>query len=125
MSNVHGALAVMAGPRGALRGAARGEPVVRRAPSGEIMVTVNERPSYWSGEWPGDVMIMFLTPVQAATLGGTLIAFAEREYAEKMMPGQEPYTEAEREQRDRLVAEAAEGDPGEANEADHLRTEGG
>lgn len=35
---------------------------------------------------------------------------------EKMMPGQKPYTDEEKKKRDRLVADAAEGDPGEANE---------
>lgn len=38
-------------------------------------------------------------------------------FAEKMMPGEEPYTEAERKQRNALVRDAASGDPGEAGEA--------
>lgn len=42
-------------------------------------------------------------------------------FAEKMMPGQEPYTDAERVQRDQMVADAALGDPGEAGESEVLR----
>lgn len=38
------------------------------------------------------------------------------DFEERMMPGQKPYTPEERERRDRLVAEAADGDPGEAGE---------
>lgn len=34
----------------------------------------------------------------------------------RMMPGQDPYTEAELEQLYELVADAADGDPGEAGE---------
>jgi hypothetical protein len=37
-------------------------------------------------------------------------------FVERMMPGQEPYTEAERALRDALIAAAAAGDPGEAGE---------
>jgi len=40
---------------------------------------------------------------------------------EKMMPGQEPYTEKERQRRDKLVADAAAGDPGELGEQPDFR----
>lgn len=42
--------------------------------------------------------------------------FATELFPEKMMPGQEPYTDAERKQRDELVAAAALDDPGEQGE---------
>ena len=37
------------------------------------------------------------------------------------MPGQKPYTDEEREQLDQLVSDAADGDPGEAGEAEVLQ----
>lgn len=42
-------------------------------------------------------------------------------FRETMMPGQNPYTEGERAQRDALIADAAEGDPGEAGEGEVYR----
>jgi len=38
----------------------------------------------------------------------------------KMMPGQEPYTEEELKQLHKMVSDAAEGDPGETEEAEVL-----
>lgn len=66
--------ASLVGPRGAVKGDARGDLAIRRAPSGLLVIEVNRRPDHWSGEWSGDTLAMFLTAEQAIELGDKLIA---------------------------------------------------
>ena len=64
--------ATIAGPRGGSLAHAEGELDIRRAPSGNLVLMLNRRPDRWSGEWPGNVMALFLTPGDAAFLGNRL-----------------------------------------------------